>query len=221
MLETYPTAVDRVAGRLGAARLVPVVELPSVEAAVPLAEAIVAGGLDCVEITFRTPSARDGLAAIRERFPQVLLGAGTILSTEQVDAAVSTGADFVVSPGTNPAVVEACRERGIPIVPGVCTPTDIELARSHGLNLLKFFPAQAMGGVSLLKALCAPYRELSFVPTGGISLDNLGSYLELPQVIACGGSWMVSQAIVRAGDFARVERLVTEAVAAATAVSDD
>lgn len=215
MVDAFSAAVDLVADRLRAVRLVPVVELPSAGAAVPLVEAIVAGGLDCVEITFRTPAAGEALAAIRERFPQVLLGAGTVLSLEQLAAATDAGADFVVSPGTSPAIVEACRERGVPVIPGVCTPTEIELARSHGLNVLKFFPAQAMGGPPLLAALCAPYRGVSFVPTGGIAPGNLAEYLALPQVIACGGSWMVRREILAAGDFEQVRRLVEEAVALA------
>jgi 2-dehydro-3-deoxyphosphogluconate aldolase/(4S)-4-hydroxy-2-oxoglutarate aldolase len=214
-VDTDVPAIDRVARRLEAARLVPVVELPSVESAIPLVGAIVSGGLDCVEITFRTPSASEGLARIREQFPQVLLGAGTVLTVEQVEVAVSCGSDFVVAPGTNAAVIEACRGRSIPIIPGVCTPTDIETARSYDLGLLKFFPAEAMGGVEFLKALCAPYRGLRFVPTGGISVGNLASYLELPQVIACGGSWMAKPEVIEAGDFKRVEILVGEAVAVA------
>jgi 2-dehydro-3-deoxyphosphogluconate aldolase/(4S)-4-hydroxy-2-oxoglutarate aldolase len=218
VLDTFGAATERVTARLREVRLVPVVELPSPAAAVPLVEALAGGGLDCVEITFRTPAAREGLALVRDRFPEVLLGAGTVLSLEQVDAAVSCGADFVVSPGTNPAVVDACRERGVPVLPGVCTPTEIELARSRGLRTLKFFPAEAMGGVGFLKALSGPYRDVAFVPTGGISPENLAGYLRLPHVVACGGSWMVKPEVVAAGDFDRVRRLASEAVAVASGV---
>ncbi len=189
------------------------VELPAVELAVPLAEALVAGGLPCVEITLRTPGALAGLEAIRRRFPDILLGAGTVLSVDQVDAAVSAGADFIVSPGTNPALVELCGSRGVPILPGVCTPSEIEVARALGLGNVKFFPSEPMGGAPFLRALCGPYRDISFVPTGGITPAVLPDYLALPQVLACGGSWMVKPATIAAGEFAAIEQLAAAAVA--------
>jgi 2-dehydro-3-deoxyphosphogluconate aldolase/(4S)-4-hydroxy-2-oxoglutarate aldolase len=206
------------AERLRSARVVPVVELPDAEKAVPLVEALVAAGLPCVEITFRTAAAQAGLEAIRPRFPDVLVGAGTVLSLEQLEAAAGCDVDFVVSPGLNLALVEACRARGLAVLPGVCTPTDIELARSIELDLVKFFPAEAIGGVKLLRALCGPYRDLAFVPTGGIDASNLRSYLELSQVAACGGSWMVKPELLRAGNFDRVRELAAEAVAIAGTV---
>lgn len=211
-------APARVAERLRSVRVVPVVELPAAEEAVPLVEALVAADLPCVEITFRTAAAQAGLEAIRRHFPELLLGAGTVLSLEQLEAAAQCGVNFVVTPGLNPALVEACHARGLPVLPGVCTPTEIELARSLGLDLVKFFPAEAVGGVKLLRALCGPYRGLAFVPTGGIDASNLASYLQLPQVAACGGSWMVKPELLRAGDYDRVRELAADAVAIAKAV---
>lgn len=210
---TTGTTREQLTARLRATGVVPVVELPSVASAVPLVEALVAGGIDCVEITFRTPAAADGLAAVRSRFPDVLLAAGTVLAVEQVEQAVTSGADLIVSPGVGSAVIEACLDAGLPVMPGISTPTEIELARAYGLRALKFFPAGPLGGVPYLKALCAVYRELAFIPTGGIGPDTLGSYLALPQVIACGGSWLVKPALYADGDFDTVTRLAREASA--------
>ena len=202
-----------ISDRLRRVGVVPVVELPEAELAVPLAEALVAGGLSCVEITFRTPAAQAGLEAVRQAYPDMLLGAGTVFDEEQLSVAVSAGADFVVSPGTNPELVEACLARDIPILPGVCTPSEIEVARGLGLNTVKFFPAEPIGGVPFLRALCGPYREVSFVPTGSITASVLPDYLALPQVLACGGSWMVKPEMLRAGEFDRVRSLAEEATA--------
>ncbi len=187
------------------------VELPAVELAVPLAEALVAGGLPCVEITLRTPGGLAGLEAIRRGFPDILLGAGTVLSVDQVDAAVSAGADFLVSPGTNPALVELCGSLGVPILPGVCTPSEIEVARALGLENVKFFPSEPMGGAPFLRALCGPYRDISFVPTGGITPAVLPDYLALPQVLACGGSWMVKPELLSAAAFEQIRAMAVEA----------
>jgi 2-dehydro-3-deoxyphosphogluconate aldolase / (4S)-4-hydroxy-2-oxoglutarate aldolase len=205
-------AVATIEERLRAAGIVPVVELPEVELALPLAEALLAGGLSCVEITFRTPAAREGLAAIRGAHPEILLGAGTVLDEEQVDAAVEAGADFAVAPGTTPEVVRRALDRGLPMLPGACTPSDVEAARRLGLRLLKFFPAEPIGGGAYLRALCAPYRDVRFVPTGGITQETLADYLALPQVVACGGSWMVRPDVIRARDWDQVTRLAAEAV---------
>jgi 2-dehydro-3-deoxyphosphogluconate aldolase/(4S)-4-hydroxy-2-oxoglutarate aldolase len=202
-----------ISDRLRRVGVVPVVELPEAELAIPLADALVAGGLSCVEITFRTPAAQAGLEAVRKAYPDMLLGAGTVFDEEQLSVAVSAGADFVVSPGTNPELVEACLERDIPILPGVCTPSEIEVARGLGLNTVKFFPAEPIGGVPFLRALCGPYREVSFVPTGSITASVLPDYLALPQVLACGGSWMVKPEMLRAGEFNRVRSLAEEATA--------
>ena len=206
-VERPPAESGTLAARLRAVGVIPVVELPAVELAVPLAEALAAGGLPCVEITLRTAAGLPGLEATRSRFPELLLGAGTVLSTEQADAAVAAGADFVVSPGASPALLEHCLTRGITILPGVCTPTEIEAVRGYGLRAMKFFPAEAMGGATFLRALCGPYRDVEFVPTGGIDAAILPGYLALPQVLACGGSWMVKPELLLAGAFDRVELL--------------
>ena len=206
-------ATAALALRLRSAGVIPVVELPEAAVAVPLAGALVAGGLSCVEITFRTPSALEGLAAIRASYPQLLLGAGTILDEDQLEAAVAAGADFVVSPGTNPELVASARALGVQILPGVCTPSEVDLARRLGLRTLKYFPAEPIGGVDFLRALCGPYRDVSFVPTGKITPARLPGYLALPQVLACGGSWMVKPDLLAAGDFDEVRRLSAEAAA--------
>src|SRR5215475_248760 len=192
---------------------VPVVSLPKHEDALPLAEALLEGGCGCAEITFRTAAAAEAIARIRSRFPEILLGAGTVLTAEQAETAISAGAEFVVSPGTNPTVVDHCLSKGVTIFPGVCTPTEIEMALSKGVDVLKFFPAEPMGGVKFLQAICAPYKNVRFIPTGGIDTKNIGQYLGLPQVVACGGSWMVKPELFEAGDFAKVKQLAGEAVA--------
>ena len=201
--------VDQI-GKMG---IVPVVSLPDAAMAIPLAESLVRGGLPCAEITFRTAAAAESLALIARAHPDLVLGAGTVLTTEQADRAIDAGARFIVSPGTNPRVVEHCLKQGVPIFPGVCTPTEIETALSLGVNLLKFFPAESMGGVGLLKAVCAPYRQVRFIPTGGIETKNLASYLALPAVVACGGSWMVRPELIASGDYGKIEALTCEAVA--------
>jgi 2-dehydro-3-deoxyphosphogluconate aldolase/(4S)-4-hydroxy-2-oxoglutarate aldolase len=205
-------AAAAVAGRLRAIGLLPVVELARAEDAVPLAEALIAGGLPCIEITLRTPEAAAGIAAVRAACPGILLGAGTVLSLEQVDVALAAGADFAVSPGTNPLVVEASLARGLPMLPGVATPSEIEAARALGLRTVKLFPAELLGGAAYIGALCGPYRDISFVPTGSITPETLPGYLALPQVVACGGSWMVRPALVAAGEFDRIRELAAEAI---------
>ncbi|MBO0719497.1 MAG: bifunctional 4-hydroxy-2-oxoglutarate aldolase/2-dehydro-3-deoxy-phosphogluconate aldolase [Blastocatellia bacterium] len=193
--------------------LIPVVSIPRLEQALPLAESLLKGGLPCAEVTFRTAAAAESMAEIRARFPEILLGAGTVLTIEQVETAINAGAQFIVSPGTNPAVVDYCLAKSVPIFPGVCTPTEIELALAKGVDVLKFFPAEQMGGVGFLKTVCAPYRQVRFIPTGGIDTENLGRYLALPEVVACGGSWMVRPELMNAGEFDRISQLVKEAVA--------
>ncbi|HEY7181993.1 MAG TPA: bifunctional 4-hydroxy-2-oxoglutarate aldolase/2-dehydro-3-deoxy-phosphogluconate aldolase [Blastocatellia bacterium] len=193
--------------------IIPVVSIPKLEDALPLAEALLEGGLPCAEITFRTAAAAEAVAGIRSRFPEIFLGAGTVLTIEQAETAISAGAEFIVSPGTNPAVVDHCLSRGVTIFPGVCTPTEIEMALSKGVDTLKFFPAEPMGGVKFLQTICAPYRNVRFIPTGGIDAENVGQYLALPQVVACGGSWMVKPELFEAGDFANVRQKAREAAA--------
>lgn len=193
--------------------IIPVATLPQPELALPLVEALLEGGLPCIEVTFRAAGAAESLRQIRMHLPEVLLGAGTVLSIEQAEAAIGAGVEFIVSPGMNPAIVDYCRSQGMTIFPGVCTPTEIEMALDKEITCVKFFPAEAMGGVKFLKAVSAPYPHVSFIPTGGIDASNLGDYLKLPQVLACGGSWMVKPELIQRGDFATVKQLAGEAVA--------
>jgi 2-dehydro-3-deoxyphosphogluconate aldolase / (4S)-4-hydroxy-2-oxoglutarate aldolase len=197
--------------RLGQLRLVPMVVIDNADHADPFGDVLVAGGLPVVEITFRTDAAEAAIRALAKR-GDLLVGAGTVLSTELADRAIDAGAAFIVAPGTNPNVVEHCRIRGVPIAPGVATPTDIELALSHGADTLKFFPAENMGGVSTLKALAGPFAGVRFIPTGGITREKLPSYLALPSVLACGGSWLAPRELLAAGDFAAIQKLIERAV---------
>ena len=203
--------MDQVLKQIGESKLVPVVVLDSVDHAVPLADALVSGGLPIAEITFRTDAAEESIRVMAER-GDLLVGAGTVLTTEQADRAIDSGAKFIVAPGTNPQVVEHCLSRSIPVTPGVATPTDIELAMSLGLETLKFFPAEVNGGVKALKAVSAPYGGVRFIPTGGISQQNLPDYLALPQVLACGGSWLAPRDKMAAGEFAAIKEAVKSAV---------
>ncbi len=193
--------------------LIPVVAMPKLEHALPLAESLIEGGLPCAEITFRTAAAAEAIEQISKRFPELLLGAGTVLTTEQAQRAMDCGAQFIVSPGTNPTTVDFCLSKNVTIFPGVCTPSEVETNLAKGVDVLKFFPAEPAGGVNFLKAICAPYKQVQFIPTGGIDTKNIGQYLALPQVVACGGSWMVKPELFEAGDFAAVKRLTAEAVA--------
>ena len=192
--------------------IVPVIKLDDAKDAVPLAKALCDGGLPCAEVTFRTEAAEESIRLMRENFPHMLIGAGTVLTTEQVDRAVSAGATFIVSPGFNPKVVKYCVERNIPITPGCSTPSDIEAAMEFGLDVVKFFPAEAAGGLPMIKAISAPYVNMKFMPTGGINASNLTIYLDFPKVIACGGSWMVMYELVKEGAFDKITELTREAV---------
>jgi 2-dehydro-3-deoxyphosphogluconate aldolase/(4S)-4-hydroxy-2-oxoglutarate aldolase len=194
-------------------RIVPVIVIDSAERALGLADALVAGGLPCAEITFRTPAAAEALEVIASRRPDVVAGAGTVLSPEQAARARDAGARFVVSPGLNRRVVDWCQTHAMPIFPGVCTPTEIESALECGLDVVKFFPAAPIGGLPYLKAVAAPFPELSFMPTGGINATNVREYLAFDRVVACGGSWMAPQEWIAAGAFDRVREAVTGAVA--------
>lgn len=203
--------------RLGEMAIVPVVEIQDVRDAVPLGEALVGGGLPCAEITFRTPAAADAIRALRAGCPDLLVGAGTVLTVGQAEAAAAAGAAFLVAPGSNPEVIAAARRLGLPIVPGVCTPTEIERASAHGLDVLKLFPAEVCGGVAFLKAVAPVYPGVRFMPTGGVGPANLAAYLALPNVLACGGSWMVRREMIAAGDFEAIVGAVAEAVTLARA----
>jgi 2-dehydro-3-deoxyphosphogluconate aldolase/(4S)-4-hydroxy-2-oxoglutarate aldolase len=200
-------------------RVVPVVEITRAEDAVPLARALAEGGLPCAEITFRTDAAAAAIAAISEALPDFPVGAGTVLSVAQAEAAVAAGARFLVSPGFDDAVVGFSRDAGIPMLPGVCTPSEIGRAVAAGLDLVKFFPAEAAGGIGYLKAVAAPFGGVRFVPTGGIGPSNLAAYLAHPQVVACGGSWLAKRQTIADGDFATISRLTAEAVTLAGAAA--
>ena len=192
--------------------IIPVVVLDDEKDAEPLAKALTKGGLPCAEVTFRTAAAAGSIKIMKEKYPEMLVGAGTVLTTEQVDKAVAAGADFIVSPGLNPEVVKYCLERDIPVTPGTQTPSEMELAMSLGLDFVKFFPAEPAGGIKMIKAVAAAYVNLSFMPTGGINAGNVREYLAYDRIPACGGSWMVSKDLIKSGDFARIEELVKEAV---------
>lgn len=214
------SAADGVVDRLRAHRVLPVLVVPDPARAAPLAAALADGGLPVAEVTFRTPGAAEAVRHIARARPDVLLGAGTVLTPAHAAAAVDAGAHFVVSPGLNPAVVEWCQARGVPVIPGVCTPSEIEAALRMGLGLVKLFPAEPMGGVGYLAAVAAPYGELAFVPTGGVRRAHLPAYLATGRVVACGGSWMAPAAWVAAGEFERVREETAATVAAVAAVRD-
>lgn len=202
-----------IASRIEELGIIPVIKLNDPERALPLAEALLEGGLPAAEITFRTDAAPQSIRAISGKFPEMLTGAGTVLTIDQVKAAVDSGARFVVSPGFNPRVVDYCVETGIPVYPGVNNPSGIEAALERGLDVLKFFPAEASGGVKMINAMSAPYGKVKFMATGGIGPSNLLSYLESPYVSACGGSWMVKDSLIDSGNFGEIIRLSAEAVA--------
>ena len=193
--------------------IIPVVVLNDVKDAEPLAKALIEGGLPCAEVTFRTDAAEESIRIMKEKFPEMLLGAGTVLTTEQVDRAVAAGAEFIVSPGLNPRIVKYCVEKNIPITPGCANASDIEQALENGLEVVKFFPAEPAGGLKMIKALAAPYVGVKFMPTGGISANNVRDYLAYDRIIACGGSWMVSGDLVKAGEFDKIKELTAEAAA--------
>ena len=196
-------------------RIVPVIVIDDPTNAVPLAQALTDGGLPCAEVTFRTPRAADALRRITAEVPSLLAGAGTVLTREQAARARDAGARFIVAPGFSPAVVDYALEHDLPMFPGVCTPTEIEAALAKGLDVLKFFPAEPMGGVAFLKAICGPYAGVRFMPTGGVSAANVGSYLALPQVVACGGSWMAPADWIAGKQFDRIRETTRQAAVAA------
>lgn len=192
--------------------IVPVVVINHVKDALPLAKALCEAGLGCAEVTFRTEAAAQAIKIMTENYPQMLIGAGTVLTIQQVDEAVAAGAKFIVSPGTNPSVVEYCVERNIPIIPGTASPSEVEQAISLGMDTVKFFPAEPLGGMKMIKALAAPYTGVKFMPTGGINKENVRDYLGFEKILACGGSWMVSPDLIEAGNFEEIKRRTREAV---------
>ena len=195
-------------------KLVPVIVIDDPNSAPALGRALVEGGLPCAEVTFRTAGAREALARLTGECPEVLAGAGTVLTSGQARDALDAGAKFIVAPGFNPGVVDYCLENYVPVFPGIATPTEIEAAMTRDLTVLKFFPAEPLGGLSYLKAISAPYGSLEFMPTGGISLQNVGTYLAFSRIVACGGSWMAPAEWITTGDFTRIADEVRNAVVA-------
>ena len=193
--------------------IIPVVVLDDAKDAKPLGQALMEGGLPCAEVTFRTEAAEESIRIMSQEFPDMLVGAGTVLTTEQVDRAVAAGAKFIVSPGINPKVVEYCVKKNIPITPGTCNPSNVETALEFGLDVVKFFPAEPAGGLNYIKAIAAPYTGVSFMPTGGINSENVKEYLKYDRIIACGGSWMVKGDIIKSGNFEKIKELTAEAAA--------
>jgi 2-dehydro-3-deoxyphosphogluconate aldolase/(4S)-4-hydroxy-2-oxoglutarate aldolase len=191
--------------------VVPVITIDRPQDAVPLARALLNGGIGCAEITFRTASAEEAIQRIGGECHEMLVGAGTVLTVQQAEQAIRAGAQYIVAPGFDAAVVEWCLGNGVPVLPGVATPTEINMALARGVKLLKFFPAEEIGGVRMLKALRAPYQEVQFIPTGGINARNLAEYLALPNVVACGGSWMATESMISEGRFDEIARLSREA----------
>lgn len=204
--------MHKITEQLKFTRIIPVVVLHDAVHAKPLGKALCAGGLPCAEITFRTEAAAECIQIMSQEFPDMLIGAGTVLTTAQADQAMKAGAKFIVSPGLNPTVVKHCLKKKYPVFPGINNATGIETALSMGLTLLKFFPAEASGGLAMIKALSAPYPQVRFMPTGGINLENLHTYLACDKVAACGGSWMVKDDLIKAGNFEEIQRLTEEAV---------
>jgi len=197
--------------RLGQYKIIPVIALEDAGDASALGEALMEGGLPVAEVTFRTEAAAESIRTMA-RHPDLLVGAGTVLNVDTVKQAVDAGADFIVSPGFNPKVVSYCVDRQIPITPGTANPTDIEMALDYGLTVVKFFPAEAMGGLKTLKAIAAPYGMMRFIPTGGISLANLAEYLQFPKIVACGGSWMVTKELLEGKEFKQIAQITRKAV---------
>lgn len=193
--------------------VVPVVVLEDEKDALPLAEALIKGGLPVAEVTFRTAAAEGSIKAMCEAYPEILVGAGTVLSVEQVDRALKAGARFIVTPGFDEEVVDYCIANNIPVYPGTVTPSEVTKAVKRGLNICKFFPAEQYGGVSTIKALSAPFTTVKFMPTGGVSAKNLKDYLSCGKIVACGGSWMVKGDLIKAQQFDKIRELTAEAVA--------
>jgi len=204
--------MNKIMDRIGEIGVVPVVRIEDAKNALPLGKALLAGELPVAEITFRTDAAEESIKRLKKELPGLLVGAGTVLTVEQVKRARGAGAGFIVSPGFNPEVVDYCLENSIPVTPGINSPTQIEMALKRGIKVVKFFPAEASGGLPLLKAMSAPYGDLKFIPTGGINRDNILQYLNIEKVHACGGSWMVKANLISSGNFGEITRLAREAV---------
>ena len=193
--------------------IVPVVVLDDAKDAAPLAKALCEGGLPCAEVTFRTAAAEESIRIMAKEFPEMLVGAGTVLTTEQVDRAVAAGASVIVSPGFDPEIVDYCISKNIPVMPGIVTPSELAQAVKRGLTRVKFFPATAAGGIKMIKAMCAAYTNVRIMPTGGINTANLEEFLSCDKIFCCGGSWMVKGDMIKAGEFDKIKDMTAEAVA--------
>ncbi|MDO4488303.1 MAG: bifunctional 4-hydroxy-2-oxoglutarate aldolase/2-dehydro-3-deoxy-phosphogluconate aldolase [Eubacteriales bacterium] len=204
--------------KLASMLVVPVVVLDDAKDAEQLADALIKGGLPCAEVTFRTAAAEESIRIMTTKYPEMLVGAGTVLTIEQVDRAVGAGAKFIVSPGFDPEIVDYCLSKGIPVYPGIVTPSEAAQAVKRGLEVVKFFPAEQFGGVATIKAIAAPYTMLKFMPTGGVSKKNLPDYLGCSKVACCGGSWMVKGDMIKAGEFDKIEEMTREAVELARSI---
>lgn len=191
--------------------IVPVIEIEDPDKAVNLAKALIDGGINCAEVTFRTAGAAQAIKNMTEAYPDMLVGAGTVLTKEQADRAIEAGAKFIVAPGLNPDTVQYCMDKKVPMVPGVVTPSEIELALSLGLTFVKFFPAEAAGGLKMIKAVSAPYKAVSFMPTGGININNICDYLSFDRIVACGGTWIVPKTALKEDNYEEITRLCKEA----------
>ncbi len=204
--------MDSILNKISELGIVPFVKIENADDAIPLGRALLKGELPIAEITFRTKAAEQAIKNLTEKVPEILVGAGTVLTVEQVKKAVGAGSKFIVSPGFNPKVVDHCVKNSIPVTPGISSPTQIEMALEYGLKAVKFFPAEACGGLKLLKAMSAPYGDMKFIPTGGINADNLLPYLSFNKVLACGGSWMVKADLISAGKFDEITALTKQAM---------
>ncbi len=205
--------MDNVLEQLGKIGVVPVVVLEDAKDAKPLAQALCEGGLPCAEVTFRTAAAEESIRIMAKEFPEMIVGAGTVLTTEQADRAIDAGAKFIISPGLNAKLVKHCQEKGVTVTPGIQTPSEVQDALELGLEVVKFFPAEPAGGLPMIKALAAPFTMLKFMPTGGISEKNVRDYLSYDRIIGCGGSWMVKSDLVKNGEFDKIKELVAQAAA--------
>ena len=204
--------MNEVLKQIGEIGIVPVVVLDDAKDAEPLARALCEGGLPCAEVTFRTDAAEESIKIMASEYPDMFVGAGTVLTIDQVDRAVAAGAKFIVSPGFDPEIVDYCLSKNIPVFPGCITPSEVAQAVKRGLKVVKFFPAEQFGGVATIKAMAAPYVGLKFMPTGGVNAKNLENYLSCDKIVACGGSWMVKGDLVKAGKFDEIKSLTEEAV---------
>jgi len=212
------SVMNKILEELCGYHIIPVVVLNRAQDAKPLAKALCEGGLKCAEVTFRTEAAEESIRIMASEYPDMMVGAGTVLTIEQVDRAVNAGARFIVSPGFDPEIVDYCIQKDIPVVPGCMTPSEVAQGVKRGLEVLKFFPAEQAGGIAMIKAMSAPYTSVRFMPTGGINAKNLEQYLSFGKIAACGGSWMVKADLIDAGDFDKIKELTREAVELASSI---